>query len=221
MKKMKTKDKIKKTIKICLFLHQFLTLKKENSLAVISHLLLQLELKEEQFKIDNIIKLIFAQLDKENQSYIPTKLQQLPRTLYFPLFLFFSLSLSLLQHYSDYDGGILRSFFSVFQLNAYDDMLQVSSYLSLALSTTTIFASSSSSLGDVARTRRVARGEAKQVLSFEEDESGRLRLEITLLRLHHQELDIFAVAARERLGDEARHVLMLDTFDTRPIHFED
>lgn len=77
-------------------------------------------------------------------------------------------------------------------------------------------------VGDLrCRPRGVARGEAEQMLGLEEDERGRLRLQVALLRLHHQELDVLAVAARERLGYQPGDVLVLETLDAGAVHLQD
>lgn len=59
------------------------------------------------------------------------------------------------------------------------------------------------------------------MLSFQEDEGRRLWLHVGFLRLDHQELYVFTVTSRERLGDETRDVLVLETLDAGAVHLQD
>jgi len=71
--------------------------------------------------------------------------------------------------------------------------------------------SPSAEVTDQAGLRWLRLGGGGLLLRFQEDERRGLGLQVALLRLHHEELDFVAVAARERLGDQPRHLLMMKT----------
>lgn len=66
----------------------------------------------------------------------------------------------------------------------------------------------------------VARGEAKQMLGFQEDESRRLWFHIAFFRLNHQKLDIFTIATRKRFRYQSGDVLVLQALHSRPVHLQ-
>lgn len=54
-------------------------------------------------------------------------------------------------------------------------------------------------------------GGGRFLLRLQEYQRCRLRLQVALLRLDHQELDLVAIAPRERLCDQSCHLLMMQT----------
>lgn len=57
--------------------------------------------------------------------------------------------------------------------------------------------------------RRVASGEAKQMLGLEEDQRRGFRFQVAFLRFDDEELDILPVGSGERLGNESSDLLVL------------
>lgn len=77
------------------------------------------------------------------------------------------------------------------------------------------------SVGEIDRPWGVARGEAEQMLGFQENQSSRFRLHIALLRFHDQKLYVLPVTSRKRFRYQSGHVLVLQPLHRRPIHLED
>lgn len=78
-----------------------------------------------------------------------------------------------------------------------------------------------SSVGDGSRPRGVASGEAKQMLSLQENKRRWFRFQVALFRFHNKELYVLSISPCERLGYETGDVLVLETLNAGAVHLKD